>query len=214
MDYTLDEVYEYILERADKKGSDFFQLPYIIQVFQTQTYDFIDERLPLLEANQQITQDLQEIMLTKSFVPVQDPNNVYKVNVSLPEGYYHLSRVLPFFSGGVASRRPKLIRHGNYEGMRADPHNAPTPEYPLIVQYSNYVNIDSGYLEKPIKVNLTWIDEPVFAKENEPDKKIVNMRPGAIEAIIQKCILELVSSKGDPRTQSEMIKEKEIRKIN
>lgn len=207
MEYTLDETYEYILERADKKGSDFFQLPYVLQVFQTQTYDFIDERLPHLESNQRLTQDLQGIMLTKKFNVVDDVENVYRTNVIVPEDTYHLSRVIPIFKGEVVSRSPKMIRHGNEIPMSNDPHNKPTPEYPLITQFSDYANINSGYDEKPISAYLTYVKKPVFAKENEGSKRVVNMPDGAIEAIIQKCVLELISSKGDERTQSEMIKQ-------
>tara|TARA_A100000172_G_C3044260_1_gene111877 strand:- start:61546 stop:62193 length:648 start_codon:yes stop_codon:yes gene_type:complete len=207
MDYTLDETYEYILDRADKKGSDMFQLPYVLNVFQTQTYDFIDEQLPYLESNQRNTQDLQQVMLTKKINVVNDPQDNFKTNAALPEDLYHLSRVNPIFKGGVTSRRPKLIRHGNYDGMRTDPHNKPTAEYPLITQYNNYINIDSGFNEKPISTHITYLTKPIFAKENELQERIVNLPNGVIEAIIQKCVKELVSSKGDQRTQAEFAKE-------
>lgn len=207
MNYTLDEVYEYILDRADKKGSDMFQLPYVLNVFQTETYDFIDSKLPTLESNQRDTQDLQQIMLTKKINVVQDIENPYKTNAALPEELYHLSRVNPIFKGEVTSRRPKLIRHGNYDGMKVDPHNSPTPEYPLITQYNNYISIDSGFNEKPISTLITYLLKPIFAKENELQERVVNLPDGVIEAIIQKCVKELVSSKGDQRTQSEFAKE-------
>jgi len=207
MEYTLDEVLEYTLDRADKKGSDMFQMPYFLNVFETQTYDFIDSLLPFLESNQRDTQDLQEIMLTKKINVVADPVDNFKTNAALPEGLYHLSRVNPIFSGGVTSRKPNLIRHGNYDGMKVDPHNRPTPEYPLITQFSNYINIDSGFNEKPTQVIITYLQEPVFATETELTKRIVNLPNGVIQSIIQKVVKEFVSSKGDPRTQSEFIKE-------
>lgn len=207
MDYTLDEVYEYCLDRADKKGSDMFQMPYFLNVFQTQTYDFIDSKLPYLESNQRDTQDLQKIMLTKKINVVQDPENVYITNAALPEDLYHLSRVNPIFKGNVTSRKPNLIRHGNYDGMKVDPHNSPSIEYPLITQYANYIVIDSGYEEKPLNAFITYMLKPTFAKEDELQERIVNLPDGVIEAIIQKVVKEFVSSKGDPRTQSEFAKE-------
>lgn len=91
--------------------------------------------------------------------------------------------------------------------MKVDPHNSPTVEYPLITQYSDYISIDSGYIEKPLHVYMTYLEQPDFAKENELQERIVNLPNGVIEAIIQKCVKELISSKGDVRTQSEFAKE-------
>lgn len=203
----MDETYEYILERCDKKGSDFFQLPHVINVFQTQTYDFIDERIPFLGSNQRLVQDLQGIMEKKKSPVLEDPENVYMTNVALPEELYHLVAVQPIFKGNVVSRDPKLIRHGRDIPMQRDPHNKPTVEYPLITQYSNYANINSGYEERPISCYLVYIKKPTFAKVDQSNNRVVNLPNGPIEAIITKVIKELVSSKGDPRTQSEFVKE-------
>ena len=200
MDYTLNETYEYILDLVEKRGSELFQLPYVLNVFQTATYDFIRERIPTIEATQQVTQDLQKLMLTSKEAVTDNPDNVYTTICQVPETCHHLFRVLPIFKGNVTSRRPKLIRHGEREALTSDPHNRPTPSYALCIQYNDYVEIDAGFEEKSTGAYLTYLKHPDFATAIQTSKRIVDLPSGPIEDIVLKTVDKLLSGIGDPRS--------------
>ena len=93
MEYTLSETYDYVLELTDKKGSDLYQKPYFMKVFKTATHDFIRERVPVIEATGQVTQDLQKLMLTSKEIVSNNPDNVYTVICQIPNSCFYLFRV-------------------------------------------------------------------------------------------------------------------------
>ena len=201
MDYTQQEVYSYILDKVDKKGSDFFQLPHVLKVFRSMTHDFLDEHVKILEETQKVTQDLQFLMLTIKQNVVDDSDNPYIVNAAKPNNCYHLAVVKPIYFGGGVPRQVKMVRHGNMIAMNSDPHNRPTRDYPLITQHSDYVTIDSGYTEKAEACYITFIKHPIFAGLTETTKKIVDFPENVIDKIIEKVCFELISSKGDERSE-------------
>lgn len=215
MNYTLDEVCDYIDELTDKKGSDLFQKPYVLKTFQTATYDFLRERTPVIEATQQVTQDLQKLMLTTKETVTDNPDNPYTVICQVPETCFYLFRVLPLFKGGVTSRKPRLIRHGNRDALKSDPHNRPTVEYAMSVQYNDYVEIDSGINEKALSAYLTFLKHPTFADVGTGGAtRIVDLPGAVIEDIIIKTIEILLGSKEDPRTMIATRREQTFGNIN
>ncbi len=211
MEYTLANTYEYVLELLDKKGSDFIQMPDMMRVFKTATLDFIGERIPVIEKTQQVTSDLLPLMDTKKFNVLDDPDDSYVKLASIPSYVHHLVIARPLYKGNVTARRPRLIRHGNLDALMADPNNRPTIEYPLILQYMDYVKIHSGFDEKPLSVFFTYIKKPTFAELNLPDDQIVNMPDSAIEDIINKVVVSLSVTRADERAQANMIKEQSFR---
>ncbi len=212
MNYTLEEVYDYILELTDKKGSDLFQLPYVLSVFQSSTLDFIGEKIPSIEKQQQVTQDLQSLMLTSKESVINDLNDPHAVTTAIPSDLHYLARVNPIFKGNVTSKRPRLVRHGNLDAMKSDPHNSPSTEYPIITQFTDTIKIESGYVEKPISVLITYLKKPLYAKLTEPNQRIVNLPDVVIDAIILKTESRLLGSKGDPRYQTAYNDERSFRK--
>jgi len=214
MDYTLGEVFEYILDLTDKKGSDLHQEPDVINAFQTATHDFIREHIPVIENTRQVSQDLQKLMLTTKEVVIPNPDNPYTVICQIPSSCFFLSGVSPLFKGNVVSRRPRLIRHGDKSALQADPHNRATPEYPLNTQHIDIVEINSGVKEKAIGAYLTFLKKPDFAKPGESNKRIVDLPDDVIDDLILKTVDTLLGIVGDPRKQISYQKERSFGNIN
>lgn len=209
--YTLTEAYEIYQDRIDKQGSDFVQLPEFLRHFKSATYDFIGERVPIIEKTQQIVEDLRPLMKTDKRTCIQDPNDAHAMIASVPTDCHHLVRVNALFSDGTSGRRPKLIRHGNYDSYQSSPSKRATNEYPLITQYEDYVKVMTGYVVKAQYAFLTYIKKPTFAGENSPGTQIVDLSVQAIEDILNKTIVRTMAAKADPRTQTEVYQEKSYR---
>ena len=214
MNYTLGEVYEYILDLTDKKGSDLFQEPDVLKAFQTATHDFIRERIPVIEATQQVTQDLQKLMLTTKEVVTDNVDDPYSVICAIPTACFHLFRVLPLFKGNVTSARPRLVQHGDKTALMADPHNRPSVKYALSVQYKDTVEINSGYTEKALAAWLTYLKHPDFAAPGDIGTRIVDLPAAVIDDIIIKTVEILLTTVGDERQQSAYRRERSFGNIN
>lgn len=212
MTYELEEVYEYILDLADKKGSDFFQLPFVRSVFITQTINFIGGHIKKLEATQQVKEDIRPLMVTTKENVIGNPDNPFTVLCIIPENCHYLSLARPLFKGGVVPRITQLIRHAREETMVASPHNRPTISYPIVTEYLDVAEINSGINEKAIGCYLTYIKKPIYANLDEPSKRIVDLPDAVIEDIVQKTVFELESGKGDERSQVSYQKSETFRK--
>jgi len=211
MDYSLSNTYEYVMDLLDKKGSDLIQLPEMFRVFKTATIDFIGERLPVIEKTQQITEDLRPLMDIKKIPVANNPTDPYSTIASVPSYVDHLVRANPMFANGTSGRRPKLIKHGNIDAYFADPNKRPSEEYPLIVQYLDYVKIFTGYNIKPINVLMTYLKKPDYALLSNQQQRICNLPDSSIEDIINKTVLILSGVRGDERIQIHGQKEQSFR---
>ncbi|RZV56996.1 MAG: hypothetical protein EX254_10485 [Flavobacteriaceae bacterium] len=209
--YTLTEAYEIYIDRIDKQGSDFVQLPEFLRHFKSATYDFIGERIPVIEKTQQIVEDLRTLMTPFKATCIQDPNDSYAVIASIPSNCHHLARVNALYSDGTSGRRPTFIRQGNIDPYNASPSKKPAKEYPVITQYMDYVKIQSGYNDKAEFAFLTYIAKPTFAGLTQSGNPIVNLNVQAVEDIINKAVVRTMAAKGDPRMQSEVYQEQSYR---
>lgn len=201
MEYSLESVYDYILELTDKKGSDFFQLPFVLNVFKSCTDDFLGERIAIFENTQKVTEDIVDLVKTTKVTVVEDMDNPFIVLAPVPELSLHLFSAKPVFKNGVIPRKTRLIRHGQDEPSEADPHNRPTVKYPTIIQETNVLKINSGKNERALSCYITFLKKPLFAPLDDQDQKIVDLQGPTIEALIKKTVFELESSKADDRSQ-------------
>jgi len=211
MAYSLTEIYEKGIELIDKKGSDFVQLPEFLRVFQTNTYDFIGERIPIIEKTQQITNDLRPLMKTTVRPTIDDPDDSSAKIATIHNEVHYLFRANPKYEDKTTGRRPVLLRHGNFDAYMSDPHNKPTPEYPLILQYMDYVKILSGPDKKAVGCYVTYLKEPTFATLNNPSIDAVDLSKVAQEDILYKTVISLLGTRGDDRTQLKMAQENGFR---
>lgn len=214
MAYNWGNVFEYILDLTDKKGSDLHQEPDVLNAFKTATNDFLRAHTKIIEDTQRVSQDLQKLMITRSETVIDNPDNVYTVICQIPSNCFFLSGVLPKFKGNVVSRRPKLIRHGDRSALTTDPHNKPTPEYAISTQYIDTVEIDSGYNEKAIGAYLTYLKKPTYANLGEHEKQVVDLPGDVIEDLIIKTSDILLGIVGDPRVQVSGRREQTFGNVN
>lgn len=198
--YTLEETYYYILEKTDKIGSDFFQMNTVLNRFKSATYEYLDSVFNEIEKTQQVSDKVKPLIIPKKFATIPDPD-LSGVIGSLPSDYYHLLSVKPIYADGTFPRKTKLVRHGSLEINTTDPFNKPTSEYPIITQYDNYLNVNTGADTPPSNILIVYIKKPTFAALNEPTVRIVNLPDNVIEEIVELTIKQLFSTTADPRVQ-------------
>jgi hypothetical protein len=198
--YSLEETYYLILQKADKIGSDFFQLPVILNRFRSATYEYLDAIKKVLEMNQGITDDIKPLIVPKRF-PLLADADLGGMKGPLPSDYYYLASIKPIYLGNTTPRQTRVVRIGQDEIMKIDPFNKPTLEYPHVYQYENFINIQTNDVEEAIEVLILYIKKPVFANLNEPQVRIVNLPDNVIEKIIEITVKQLFASTADQRVQ-------------
>ncbi len=200
MDYSLEQTYYYILEKADKIGSDFFQLPVILSRFQSATFEFLNSKIKEIELTQKVSDDVKPLIVPKKFPLIVD-TDLGGVKGPLPNDYYHLLSVKPLIDNGILPRQVTIIRTGQNQVIEIDPFNKPTPEYPVVSQYENYINVNTGSIVNANYALIMYIKKPIFAALNQPTSRIVNLSDNVIESIIEITVKQLFATIADTRVQ-------------
>lgn len=200
--FSLNEIHLLILEKADKIGSDYFPLDVVRNRFISETYKYLNEVVKAIEITQQISDKIKPLVVPKTMNVISDPA-LSGVIAPLPNDYFHLLRINPIFREGVTSRKSTVIRHGSSNVTNLDPYNKPTMEYPVITQYANVVNVNTGGQESPIKVLFIYIKKPIFAELNAAQERIVNLPDDVILDIVDLTVIELFQTSIDIRSSNQ-----------
>lgn len=212
MNYTLSEVHYKLKQLSDKMGSDYFVLPVFLNFFETATYDFVGERLKIIEKTQEVTDDIRNLIIPKDIVVIEDPNTNGKYIASLPTDYHRLVAYDVLYANGERCRRADLLKHAQYSVYKLDPNRAPSKQYPLILQFDSIFQIDAG-IAIPETFRITYCKKPTFATTGEPGKRIVNLPDDSIEKILKITVTNLFNKTGDERTQSSYQLQESYRKV-
>lgn len=205
MEYTLANTHLKLNQLTDKMGSDYFPMPLFLNFFETATYDFIGERLKQVEKTQEITDDIRPLILQTNLMVGADPNNSEKAVIPIPANYLRLLAYDIYYTDETKCRRADLVRHGEAIVSALNPNTQPTKQYPLITQYSSYLEVVAGVDTVNIeKAHLVYCKKPVFAiiGENNNNDKIVDLPNDVIEKILKKTVMNLFNKTADERSQS------------
>lgn len=198
MDYKLSEVQEKLKVLADKIGSDYFTLPVLLTVFETAAYDFIGEKLKIIEKTQEVTDDIRSLIIPLDITITEDPNESGKYIAGLPTDYLRQVAYDVFYDNNERCRRADLKRHAEYVMAKNNPNQAPTKDYPIILQFSELFQIDSGSTIPKI-FKLTYCKKPTIATTGEPTQRIINLPDDSIENILKITITQLFNKTADER---------------
>lgn len=213
MDYTLSEVHEKLKQLSDKMGSDYFVLPVFLNFFETATYDFVGEKLKIVEKTQEITDDIRTLISLPTDIPiVEDINKPGRYIAAIPVNYHRLVAHDVYYADNVRCRRSDLIRQAEYGISRLNPNRTPTKMYPLVLQFDSYFQIDSG-IDIPLIFKLTYCKKPTFATTGQLSTRIVNLPDDSIEEILKITVTGLFNKTADERTQSSYQLEETYRKV-
>lgn len=212
MDYTLAEVHEKLKQLSDKMGSDYFVLPVFINFFETATYDWVGEKLKIIEKTQEVTDDIRNLIVATDLTVGVDPNQAGKYIAALPTDYLRQVAYDVYYANNEKCRRADLIKHGEATNARLNPNKEPTKSYPLILQFASTFQIDAG-ITIPETFRLTYCKKPTFASTGQPGTRIVNLPDDALEKILKITVTNLFNKTADERTQSSYQLQETYRKV-
>lgn len=201
MEYSLAEVHEKLKQLADKMGSDYFVLPVFVNFFETATYDYVGEKLKIVEKTQEITDDIRDLIVPKDINIAPDPTIANKYIAPIPTDYLRLVAHSILYADNTECKRSDLVRYAEYSTTRRNPNTKPDKNYPAILQFEGYFQIDSGSTI-PTKMRLIYCKKPSFASIGQPGTRIVNLPDDAIEKILKITVTNLFNKTADERTQS------------
>jgi len=212
MDYQLSNVHFKLRQLSDKMGSDYFPLPVFLNFFETATYDFVGERLKIVEKTQEVTDDIRNLITPLDISIIVDPNKPGKYIAALPTNYLRLLSYSVSFADGSYCRRADLLRQAEYEISKLNPNKQPTKQYPLIRQFDSVWSIDSGS-DVPKKFHIVYAKKPSFATTGTPTVRIVNLPDDAIEKILKITVTNLFNKTADERTPMSYNLQESYRKV-
>lgn len=212
MNYLLSNVHLKLRQLSDKMGSDYFPLPVFLNFFETATYDFVGECLKRIENTQTITDDIRDLIVPKEIVVIQDPNRAGKYIAAVPSDYLRQVAYDVRYADGSRCRRADVLKHAQKNVYRNDPTRKAEKDYPIILQYGSFFEIDSGSTV-PKFFDLTYCKKPVFATTGEPGKRIVNLPDDAIEEVLKITVTGLFNKTADERQQSSYQLQESYRKV-
>lgn len=205
MNFTLEEVDNYLDEKLDKMGSDYFPLPIKYEEFKEATYDLIRESTKFIEGSQEISDDILPLVVRVPSVNMiyDSSSNIFKIDLTSINPLYHrLIEVIPFKEGVQVCKKPKIIKTGQNVAYSRDPYKEATEDYPLIervddtvlVNLGNNSNLSSFYTT----AQLTYVKQPTFASIEDLTERIVDLPNTSIYKIINRTHNSLRVKKDDP----------------
>ena len=213
MTYLLSEVHEKLKQLSDKMGSDYFALPVFLSFFETATFDFVGEKLKIVEKTQEITDDIRTLIGLPTDIPIiQDPNLTGRYIAALPSNYHRVVAYDVLYANSERCRRADLIRQAEYRTAKQNPNKQPTKDYPLILQFESTFQIDAG-TTVPETFRLTFCKKPTFATTGQPSNRIVNLPDDAIEKILKITVTNLFNKTADERAPQSYQLQETYRKV-
>jgi hypothetical protein len=212
MEYQLAEVHEKLKQLSDKMGSDYFVLPVFLNFFETATYDFVGERLKIIEKTQEVTDDIRTLIIPVDITIIPDPDQTGKYIAALPANYLRQVAYDVYYENNERCRRADLIRHAEKIHADNNPNREPNKQYPLIIQFASTFQIDSG-ATIPVTLRLTYCKKPTFATTGQPNTRIVNLPDDAIEEILKITVTNLFNKTADERAPQSYQLQETYRKV-
>lgn len=213
MTYTLAEVRDKIDELADKLGSDYFQLPEILNHFRGATLEAVGEALREVEKNQEVVDDIRPLLVPGNLAVIRDPNDAGRFIAAMPVNYMRLAAYDIKYDDGSHCRRAVIKRQAEYINSLLNPNTRPTKYYPIILQENNMWQIDPGKNAVPTNMIIKYFKKPKFAKVSELDKRIVNLPDEMIEKITLATVKNMYGRTADQRVQVADAFEKTFRTV-
>lgn len=211
--YTLSEVEEKMQQFADKNGSDYFQLPELMNHFRTATLEFVGEKLRSMEKTQEVVDDIRPLIVPGKLAVIADPDDTARYIAALPLKYMRLVSYDIIYEDGSKCRRADLKTQSQYTTAVLNPNQRPTKHYPIILQENGLFQIDCGTTVAAF-MKIFYCKKPSFAKVTEPERRIVNLPDESIENIILSTVMGLYGKTADERVQIGNQFEQMFRKVN
>lgn len=200
MSYTVAKAYDRVLEEADKLGSDYFSLPQVLSAFKKETLSFVGARAKEAEINQEVTDDIRSLLVSVLIPFIDNPDDSLQKMATLPNNYHTKLTLNVLYTDGIKARVPTIERHGEHNTNSVSPFKKPERAYPLIRQYANYFNVETGIKAsetiQPDKLILIYVKQPTFS--SVPNELVVDLPDSVCEYLFAATANHLRLNTGEP----------------
>lgn len=204
MSYTVNEMYNRVLEESDKLGSDYFTLVQVKNAFKKEVLDFVGARAKDAELNQEVTDDIRSLVVPTTINFIPNPDDAKAVMAALPNNYFAKLSLNVLYSDGLTSRVPTIERFGENNTNSVSPYKKPERMYPLIQQFANYFNVKCGIPAfspiTPQKLVIVYIKKPTFG--NQVNDICVDLPDQVCESMFANVATNFFLTTGDERAGS------------
>lgn len=198
MAFTIEYFHNKFIDRIDKDRSGIIGLPQTIEMFGAGLHDFMEDTLKYIENTQLLRDLLLPVMTPYEFPLVLNGTNDKEMLASLPSDYYSLASC-EVINPNVTVRKTDLIRVGELNARELNPNKRPTPEYPAVIQYQDYI-VAYGALTAT-HVKGFYIVYPTIGNIDNDIKTeiLVNLPDRSVEKILNKMVTDYFMQTGDQR---------------
>ena len=208
MSYTIDYFYLKFLDRIDKEGSEIISISQVMELLQTETYNFIEQTVRYLENTQQIKDFILPLNKPYSITLTLNPDNIKELLGALPGDYLHLETAFAVIPGKT-TRVTKIVRRGEMDINKNNPNKKPTDEYPKVIEYESYIVLYGSSVNVGVKIEGFYITKPTFgnADGNTDTEIVVNLPDNTVEKIMNLMVTSFHERTADQRFEPSLRQE-------
>lgn len=205
MAYSIRKFRDKFLAKIDKEGSELYSAEVIMEFLETATYNYIEQLIKYNENTQLLRDALLPIYKPLTINLGANISNPEEVTGALPSDFFTLD-VIQVVVPNVKVRKTDLIRKGELFVRNINPNKKASPEYPLVIEYSNTIAVYTGD-NSATQVKGFYICKPTFgdATLNLDTEIAINLDDRVLEQIMNIMVNIVNSKEGDPRYQTSMI---------
>jgi hypothetical protein len=184
----VSKFFERVNEEIDKEGMPYFEESDLLNRFVTATYSFLEDNVQYIQQNQKAKEDFS--MLTIPFSQSTNTSGLFALDTT----FYRLVSLTATFESGVKTL--PIVQSNDLQKLKDDPFHTPIEDEPLAEIYQNSVKV----YPIPISVQGLHLKYPVFGVSTA-DELIIGLPIHIQLFLIEKVILHLMTTIGDPRIQ-------------
>lgn len=201
MSYTVEYCDKFMDELLDKMGSDFFPRPIKLRRFESVTLQFIRETTAFLEATQEISDDIVDLVvsLDRSLVNGKTHSFMGKpfYKIVYPSDYIRLLNVFPIAKKGFETDfEVKLYKLSNLATNLLNPFRKAEEGRVNIYRIDGSAIIDTNI---PLQsASFMYVKKPTFGVNSKDI--MVNMGDLMVDRLMQKTCVSLKATSSDSDT--------------
>jgi len=209
--YTIDYFYNKFLDSVDKEGSDIYSVPQMMELLQSETYNFIEQTVKYLENTQQIRDLLRPLYKPYTINLIANPTDPKEMLAILPSYYLNLETAKVI---GTNVRKTTILRHGEYDINELNPNKRATEEYPVVLLYQDYISVRGN--TNTWQVSGFYVSKPVFGDPYGilTNEILVNLPENTVEKILLLMDTSYQNRNADQRFQSSFMQEQSFGQAN
>ena len=218
--YTIEYIDQYMDEKLDKIGSDYFPLPVKFKEFEKATWDFMRENTGFSEATQEISDDLHTLVNTATIGLEQMPwPRLDEYRADHPANYHRLITAKPMYEvsrdnepgqsrfeddqqrtlvDNLIIKEIRIVKQGQDQKLERNPNTEPTEQYPILYRDADRFRIKFGSVTQDYSaLRVVYYREPRFGNIQVLTSIGVDLPKLSVEKIMDRACSALRFRAGD-----------------